>query len=60
MKISHNTDTHLIPRGTDQHDLNPREHFETCIESIKALHVDAELCIINRRSKQFWRLGRLS
>ena len=46
MKIIQITDTHLMPRGTDLHGLNPCERLEACIASIKESHADAELCII--------------
>ena len=46
MKIIQITDTHLMPRGTELHGLNPCERLEACIASIKEFHADAELCII--------------
>ncbi|MCH2271046.1 MAG: phosphodiesterase [SAR324 cluster bacterium] len=46
MKIIQITDTHLMPRGTDLHGLNPCERLEACIASINEFHPDAELCII--------------
>ena len=46
MKIIQITDTHLMPRGTELHGLNPCERLEACIVSIKEFHADAELCII--------------
>ena len=46
MKIIQITDTHLMPRGTELHGLNPCERLEECISSIKEFHADAELCII--------------
>ena len=46
MKIIQITDTHLMPRGTELHGLNPCERLEACIASIKEFHADAEMCII--------------
>ena len=46
MKIIQITDTHLMPRGTELHGLNPCERLEACIASIKEFHSDAEMCII--------------
>ena len=46
MKIIQITDTHLMPRGTELHGLNPCERLEACIASIKEFHADAEICII--------------
>ena len=46
MKIIQITDTHLMPRGTELHGLNPCERLEACIASINEFHADAELCII--------------
>ena len=46
MKIIQITDTHLMPRGTELHGLNPCERLEACISSIKEFHADAEMCII--------------
>ena len=34
MKIIQITDTHLMPRGTELHGLNPCERLEACISSI--------------------------
>jgi len=46
MKIIQISDTHLMPRGTFLHGLNPCERLDACIESINKYHADAELCII--------------
>ena len=46
MKIIQITDTHLMPRGTNLHGLNPCERLEACIASINEFHADAEMCII--------------
>ena len=51
MKIIQITDTHLMPRGTELHGLNPCERLEACIASIKEIHADAELCIKRRFEK---------
>ena len=46
MKIIQITDTHLMPRGTTLHKLNPCERLDACIENIIELHSDAEFCVI--------------
>ena len=46
MKIIQIKDTHLMPLGTELHDLNPSERLEACISRIKEFYVDAEMCII--------------
>ena len=46
MKIIQITDTHLMPRGTTLHKLNPCERLDACIDNIIEQHSDAELCII--------------
>ena len=46
MKIIHITDTHLMPRGTTLHKLNPCERLDACIDNIIEHHSDAEFCVI--------------
>jgi Icc protein len=46
MKIIQIIDTHLMPRGTELHGLNPCERLEACIANIKEFHTDAKMCII--------------
>ena len=46
MKIIQITDTHLMPRGSSLHKLNPCERLDACIENIIKYHSDAEFCVI--------------
>jgi 3',5'-cyclic AMP phosphodiesterase CpdA len=46
MKIIQITDTHLMPRGTTLHKLNPCERLDSCIDNIIEHHSDAEFCVI--------------
>ncbi len=47
MKFIHITDTHLVNPGHKLHGLDPAARFAPCIDSINALHGDAECCVIS-------------
>lgn len=46
MKFIHITDTHLVPRGKELHELDPRARLDACVADVNANHGDAEFCVI--------------
>jgi Icc protein len=47
VKFIHLTDTHLVDPNHKLHGLDPAARFAPCIDSINALHSDAECCVIS-------------
>lgn len=46
MKFIHLSDTHLLPPGQKVFDLDPTDHLDSCLRSIRENHSDAELMVL--------------
>ncbi len=45
MKFIHLSDTHLLPPGQQTFDMDPAAYLDSCLESIREKHPDAELMV---------------